>query len=791
MEYIRVPAAGKKLKLAEQEFRPVYMSAAAGCGKTAAARYVSRRRPALWLSARSGGLPERPPLSSIRRSLVIVDDLQWLREEDSRDYVRALLHTPGIQTFLLSRGAVPVWLVGEEMELDFVHISEQDLRLTGECVRQFFAQKGLKPEEADLALVEEAAQGYPYALLKYAGYMEHGEHFSEAMRQAVWEDVYRLWDATVFAEWENFYRDTVLAVCPYEVFSEEMMRLLTGSSHTREIIEYCRTMTHQLSVNMDGSYALRPEIRRFLLWKRQADWPEEKQRENYRRAALYYEINGNAPEALRYYEMAGDMEQMRLLLIRNAELHPGAGHYFETREYYSRLPPEEIRKSPVLMSGISLLYSLVLQPEQSEAWYAELAAYEKNPVYPERERKEARSRLVYLDIALPHRGIRGLASIMKRAFSLMTRGELRLPEMSVTGNMPSLMNGGLDFCEWSRKDTQLARVIGNPVEAILGRFGRGLVAIALAESGFEKGTMSAAEVYRRLGGGWEAAAHGGKTEMCFAAAGVLVRQHLAEGQAAAAKKTAKLIRELAEEKGADQLFPNLEAFDTWLSLYEGDADAGKKYLEQTGDIRKSFCILERYRIMIRLRCLIAENRLAEALELSGFIDGYVIPYERHFLRMENHLLRAMAQYRMGDTQWMQTMKEALKLAEEYHFVRVISLEGAAVLPLLRELPPEERAGEYREQIVQEAERTALAFPDYMSALPRREVRLTERETQVLSMLCAGLSMERICEVCGITYSGLKKHNRSIYRKLGAANRAEAERRAMQLGLVHRRGSGAE
>ncbi|MBO4376220.1 MAG: response regulator transcription factor, partial [Lachnospiraceae bacterium] len=66
------------------------------------------------------------------------------------------------------------------------------------------------------------------------------------------------------------------------------------------------------------------------------------------------------------------------------------------------------------------------------------------------------------------------------------------------------------------------------------------------------------------------------------------------------------------------------------------------------------------------------------------------------------------------------------------------------------------------------------------------VSLTKRETVILSMLCRGMSMEDICEELDITYDGLKKHNRNIYRKLGAKNRAEAERKAAWLGLVHRR-----
>jgi LuxR family maltose regulon positive regulatory protein len=53
------------------------------------------------------------------------------------------------------------------------------------------------------------------------------------------------------------------------------------------------------------------------------------------------------------------------------------------------------------------------------------------------------------------------------------------------------------------------------------------------------------------------------------------------------------------------------------------------------------------------------------------------------------------------------------------------------------------------------------------------------------MLCAGMSTEEICDILNISYEGLKKHNRGIYRKLGAKNRAEAERKATQMGLVYR------
>ena len=52
------------------------------------------------------------------------------------------------------------------------------------------------------------------------------------------------------------------------------------------------------------------------------------------------------------------------------------------------------------------------------------------------------------------------------------------------------MNGGKDFCEWSKRDKELANSIGKIIEFTLGKYGKGLVNLALAESFLEKGEDS-------------------------------------------------------------------------------------------------------------------------------------------------------------------------------------------------------------------------------------------------------------------------------------------------------------
>ena len=112
-----------------------------------------------------------------------------------------------------------------------------------------------------------------------------------------------------------------------------------------------------------------------------------------------------------------------------------------------------------------------------------------------------------------------------------------------------------------------------------------------------------------------------------------------------------------------------------------------------------------------------------------------------------------------------------------------------MLPLLETIKDsdewQELEKEYRTRVYKECIKTAAHYPDYLRYIPGETVSLTNREAQVLSMLCAGLSMDDICRDLKISYAGLKKHNRNIYKKLGAKNRTEAERKAIQSGIVHR------
>ena len=61
--------------------------------------------------------------------------------------------------------------------------------------------------------------------------------------------------------------------------------------------------------------------------------------------------------------------------------------------------------------------------------------------------------------------------------------------------------------------------------------------------------------------------------------------------------------------------------------------------------------------------------------------------------------------------------------------------------------------------------------------------LTGRELEVLRLLAAGQSNQRIAHGLVVTLDTVKKHVSHVLAKLGAANRTEAVTQARKLGLI--------
>jgi DNA-binding NarL/FixJ family response regulator len=81
---------------------------------------------------------------------------------------------------------------------------------------------------------------------------------------------------------------------------------------------------------------------------------------------------------------------------------------------------------------------------------------------------------------------------------------------------------------------------------------------------------------------------------------------------------------------------------------------------------------------------------------------------------------------------------------------------------------------------------AVASGRACAAPPRSSVRaggLSQRQREVLGLIASGATNREIAGKLHLSLHTVKQHSSSVYRKLGARNRADAVHRAQQLGLI--------
>jgi DNA-binding NarL/FixJ family response regulator len=123
------------------------------------------------------------------------------------------------------------------------------------------------------------------------------------------------------------------------------------------------------------------------------------------------------------------------------------------------------------------------------------------------------------------------------------------------------------------------------------------------------------------------------------------------------------------------------------------------------------------------------------------------------------------------------------LAEDEVLFR--ALEAGASAFVGKAAPVEEVLAAIRHASVAAASFTAsgLAVALVRRNALRERLALSPRETEVLRLLCNGLSVHAIAERMFISQSTAKTHVARLYEKLGAANRAQALMTAVHYGLI--------
>lgn len=783
--YVFPERAKAKLRKAYTEKQPVYIYGMVGYGKTALVEQFLEKKKYIYFDAATSPLACLETLHA--QSILVVDNLQFLEDMFVKECLLELIRQPDLWLIFISRSKCPGWLLSAYLKYrNFCTITETDLALSEDEIRKYLKERRIgECGPDDIRFIESYCRGHGLAIrllcdqVLIEGRSGEGQDVFDAdlferSRLVFWDYV----DREVYQKWDEELIDFIMKVSIVQEFTLELATEISGSARARYYLEEAMGIGNFVTIEKD-TYRLEESVVQSMERRRYLKMTQEQIYELYYNAGLYYRMHGQVMQALEMFQKCRHVGQISEILIENAKYNPSITYIYELRKYYLEMDETAVKGRVELIAGLCMIQSLRLDVEKSEYWYSVLQ--EKERMAEGKTKRLAKSYLAYLDIALPHRGSSNIADLIKKSAALLMNREISLPEFSITSNAPTMMNGGKDFCEWSRRDKELANTLGKIIPLVLGKAGEGLVELALAESSFEKG-LDDYEVMRLIAKGQMKADAAGRLEQSYVGAGLMARLHLYNGHPEDARELLVSFRERAAAEEKQKIVWNIENMLCQIAMYTEQKTEVDAWLLQAPDENQEFYCMERYRYLTKVHIYLAMKRYDAANALLQKLLYYARIYGRTYIQMECELLDVLLQKELG-LPWEDHFQKLLSWAESYGFTRVISQEAGMVYRLLKVKNWAFRDNSYKKRLFAETEKMAKQYPGYMSFQGKLEEPIEDKALQILKLQALGCSNEVIAEELHISVSTVKYHCRENYRKLGVNGKAAAIAEARKRRLI--------
>jgi LuxR family maltose regulon positive regulatory protein len=248
---------------------------------------------------------------------------------------------------------------------------------------------------------------------------------------------------------------------------------------------------------------------------------------------------------------------------------------------------------------------------------------------------------------------------------------------------------------------------------------------------------------------------------------------------------------------------SMDSIKARLHLYQGNLEAASLWIQESGVSSQSPLDFVHMADHITLaRVFLAQgvshgedgpmhvarrDRLHEALGLLARLLDMSSRAGATGYEIEILVLQAVIYQALGDLDdGVERVTRALALAKPAGYVRTFVEAGPSMMDLLKEAAVRGTAGDYVARLLAafraERDRNTRASPSGVGSEALVEP-LSDRELQVLRLIAVGLTNKEIAHKLVLAVGTVKKHNNNIYGKLGVSRRAQAIRRAQELGLI--------
>ena len=339
---------------------------------------------------------------------------------------------------------------------------------------------------------------------------------------------------------------------------------------------------------------------------------------------------------------------------------------------------------------------------------------------------------------------------------------------------------------------QVLEIAAPPGRAAMPTAGIGYV--GLAEVAYQRGELDAA--HQQVTEGIPLCRQLNWTQPLAAGLVTLAWIRQASGDPGGALEAMREAERIAPSPSVTNLLNPVPVHWARLLLAQGDFAAAARWAQERGLRTDDEPMYHKEREhLVLARVLLAQDQPGEALALLDRLLQAAATQDRADSLIEIGALRALALAAAGqEGAALDALAGALTLACPQRYVRAFADEGPPMAALLaRLIGARQNEPAAAEPLLGCLARLQRAFGRKPAAplVPRRGIAavpglvepLTPRELDVLRLLAAGQTNQRIARELVLTLDTVKKHVSHVLAKLGAANRTQAVSRARELDLI--------
>ncbi len=727
--------------------------------------------------------------SQTKQTLIILDDLHWIKSAYTQHRLGELIRSTrgrsqNVFFALLSRASLPTYLNPLYLTKQLAIDGKQSLWLNREQVdtllkvEQLSAYQGKAEHEYLIDQCLAITQGYPIGIQSFLNQIREGKRDFNQIRIRVRKELFDYFDHFTATQWDEAMLGCLIRLAVFPEFDLNMARAIVGEK-AMMVMENINEISSVFDECQAGHYTFHEFFLKFLRYKLHK-LPKNELQNIYHNGGKCYESRGDYNNAVSCYKEAGEMDkvaELAIILIEavDSRFVRNCDHCLES------IDTNTIEESPKMWAAKALLYSYKMKMEKSNSFL------EKLKLLAEQERKTKSGRdiqniYVRTLISLPHGNSLELLEKMKYLPGYVIKSGHRFDNILPTGNMPSVINGGLDLTNWAKNAKRIYPMMKKAVETAFGKEAIGLAEVCMGEIFYEKADRITAMEY--LTKGYETALTGGNIRIQYTATSIMMRVLQSEGRNDKAVELLEKVKEQALKSANYELLENIEATIVNSILLNGNGVAINKWLEDAApDEYAPFIISDRYVLITKAKCYISKGNYLEACLILNKLEEFTKLYERTYMGIEVKLLKAIICYRRNDN-WQELLQEAILTASEYSFVQVLADHGAALLPLWKEMEwgPVQLESSYFNIVTRSIQEMANHYPSYLEGERKIDL-LTSRETEVIRKIADGHTNSIIGEHLNLSISTVKYHIANIFRKLEVDNRARAVKEAKERNLI--------